>query len=127
MASTLTGASPCSASSATTCPSRSTESASRQRSSLSGKWLADVAQAGGAQQRVHDRVGEHVGVGVAQQPAVVVDLHPAEHQATAVDEHVAVVALADHEAPIGSIRRVRPSNTHSSLTPSPSSTSSAWS
>ena len=36
-----------------------------------GEVLADVAEAGGAQQRVDDRVGEDVGVGVTREPRVV--------------------------------------------------------
>jgi len=45
-----------------------------------GKVLADVAQAGRPQQRVDDGVGEDVGVRMAVEPEVVVDLDAAEHQ-----------------------------------------------
>ncbi len=45
-----------------------------------GEVLPDVAEAGCAQQRVDDRVGQDVSVGVAGQPQLGLDLDPAEHQ-----------------------------------------------
>ncbi len=45
-----------------------------------GEVLADVAQPGGAEQRVGDGVGEHVGVRVSLQAELVGDLHPADHE-----------------------------------------------
>ena len=48
-----------------------------------GEVLADVAEAGGAEQRVDHRVGEHVGVGVPVEAALVRDLDAAEHQPAA--------------------------------------------
>ena len=60
-----------------------------------GEERADVAHAGGAEQGVDHRVGEHVGVGVAGEAALVLDLDPAEDQAPPLGEAVAVVADAD--------------------------------
>ena len=91
-----------------------------------GEVLADVAQPGRPQQRVHDRVREDVGVGVAGQAQLVLDAHAAEDQRAALDQAVGVVAQADHHvAPIGSVRRSRRSKTVSSSTPTSSSISSA--
>ena len=92
--------------------------------------LADVAQRGRAQEGVDDRVREHVGVGVALQAALVLDLDPAEHEPAVRREGVGVVAHAGTHrchvvAPIGASRRSRPSNTLSSPTPRPSSSSRA--
>ena len=50
---------------------------------------------GGAEQGVDHRVGEHVGVGVAGEAALVLDLDPAEDQPAALGEAVAVVADPD--------------------------------
>ena len=61
--------------------------------------LAEVAEPAGAEQGVDHRVGEDVGVGVAGEAAVVLDLDPAEHQRLALDQAVAVVADADPDAP----------------------------
>ena len=104
--------------------SRSSESASRHCSSSGGKSVAEVAEAAGAEQRVDHRVGEHVGVGVAPEPALVLDLDPAEHQPPPGGEPVAVVADADaligvDPRPSGSSRRSRPSKTQISSTPQP--------
>ena len=93
--------------------------------------LADVAHAGCAEQRVDQGVREDVGVGVAVEAAVVLDLDTPDHEPPARGEAVAVVADAGERghslAPIGSRRRSRPSNTHSSPTPSSERSSSAWS
>lgn len=59
--------------------------------------LADVAQAGRAEQRVDDRVQQHVGVRMAEQAQTVRDRDPADDQFAAFDEGVAVVAGADAE------------------------------
>ena len=57
--------------------------------------LADVAEPGGAEQRVDHRVGQDVGVGVARSgPARVLDLDPAEHEPPALVQAVRVVADA---------------------------------
>ena len=66
---------------------------------------ADVAPARGAEQRVDHRVGEDVGVGVAGQTALVLDLDPAEDQASTLGEAVAVVA--DPDAHLSNPRRPR--------------------
>ena len=56
--------------------------------------LADVAEAGGAEQRVDDRVGQDVGVGVARQAALGRDLDAAQDQLAPLLEAVRVVADA---------------------------------
>ena len=61
--------------------------------------LADVAEAGGAQQRIADGVQQHIGVGMAIEPFLVLDLDAADHQLAAVDQWVHVEALADSHAP----------------------------
>jgi hypothetical protein len=76
----------------TTVRSRSTESASRV---VVGEVGAEVAEAGGAEQRVDHGMGEDVGVGVAGEAALVLDLDPAEDERAAVVEAVAVVADPD--------------------------------
>ena len=76
VASTCDDVSPASASSAT----RRAQQLDRVRARVArvgvGEVLADVAERAGAEHRVDDRVGEHVGVGVAVQAAVVLDLRP---------------------------------------------------
>src|SRR5260221_58363 len=63
-----------------------------------GEEGADVALPGRAEQRVDHRVGEDVSVGVAAQPALVLDLDPAQDQGAALGEAVTVVADSDaHE------------------------------
>ena len=126
VASTLPTAYPSRATSATTVRSSSTESAPAQAASVSGNRRADVAEPRSAEQRVHDRVREYVGVGVARQARVVGDLHAAEDQRTAGGEGVRVdaQARAQHQ-PSGSSRRSRRSNTHSSVTPASRSAATA--
>ena len=117
----------------TTVRSRSTESASRQRSSSSGKSVPMSPPPGGAEQRVDHRVGEHVGVGVAAEAALVLDLDPAQDQGAALGEAVAVVADADahqisdsrHPRGSGARLRSRRSKTQISSTPSSPRNSSA--
>ncbi len=60
-----------------------------------GEVLADVAHARGPQQRVGDGVGQHVGVGVTLQAAIVLDLHAPEHQRATLHQAVTVIADAD--------------------------------
>jgi hypothetical protein len=99
---------------------------SRPRRIGVGEQQPDVAQAGGAEQRVDDRVGEHVGVGVTGQAGLVRDLDAAEHEPPPGGEPVRVDADAGADAhPIGSSRRERSSNTHSSRTPASSSSRTA--
>ena len=91
-----------------------------------GEVLADVAEAGRAEQRVDDRVGQDVGVGVALEAELARDLDAAEDQRPPGGEAVGVDADAGPQRqPIGSSRRLRPSNTHSSPIPTCSSSSSA--
>ena len=58
------------------------------------KQAADVSQGGGTQQRVHHRVGQHVGVGVTVQPPVIGDVDAAQDQRTSGGEPVDIVAVA---------------------------------
>jgi hypothetical protein len=51
-----------------------------------GEMAADVAQAGGAEQRVGDGVRQRVGIRMAQQAVAVRDAHAAEDQRAAFDE-----------------------------------------
>ena len=64
---------------------------------------AEVAEPGRAEQRVDHGVGDHVGVGVALEPSVVLDLDPAEDQPPPGGEAVAVVADPDAHQPSGSM------------------------
>ena len=95
-----------------------------------GEVLADVAQPGGAEERVHDGVREDVGVGVPKEAAVVRDLDAAEDELAPFHESVGVPADAGsrrrvHGAPSGTSRRLRRSKTAISDTPTASSASSA--
>ena len=56
---------------------------------------ADVLEPGGSEQRVGERVREHVAVGVAREPARMLDPDAAEHERHAVLERVRVEARAD--------------------------------
>ena len=58
---------------------------------------ADVAQPGRAQQRIADRVQQHVGVGVSGQPQVVGNVDAADDELAAGGEGVDVEAVADAE------------------------------
>ena len=79
--STCVAASPCDASVATTSRSSSIESASLVGAVGVGEVHADVAQARRAEQRVHHRVGQHIGVGVAVEAQLgALELHAAEDQ-----------------------------------------------
>ena len=88
---------PCSRTRRAASVSSSTESAPLKRSSVSGKWRADVAQAGGAQQRIGDRMQQHVGIGMPQQAALVRNIHAADQQRAARHQRVDVPAFADAE------------------------------
>ncbi|MCY1284810.1 hypothetical protein D9M70_337280 [compost metagenome] len=57
--------------------------------------LADVAQRGGAEQRIGQRVQQHVAVGMGDQAELVGDSHAAEGDEIALAETVHVVAVAD--------------------------------
>ena len=57
-----------------------------------GKMAADVAEAGGAENRVGQRVADDVGVGVAERAALGRDGHTAQHQRPAGDEAMKIVA-----------------------------------
>ena len=67
----------------TTVRSRSIESASLPALVVVGEHRADVAAAAGAEQGVDHRVGEDVGVGVAGEAKLVLDLDAAEDQPAA--------------------------------------------
>ena len=66
---------------------------------------ADVAEPGGAEDRIGERMRDHVAVGVAREPTRVIEPHAAEHERDAVRERVRVDAHADTKvtaAPPGS-------------------------
>src|SRR5204863_6870579 len=67
----------------------------------------------GAEHGVDQRVGEHVAVGMAGEPARRIDLQPGEHERHAVLERVRIDAESDPNLthPSGSWRGRRPSNT----------------
>ena len=58
-----------------------------------GEELADVAAADGAEQRIRHGMRQHIGVGVAEQPQGVRDIHPADDELAALDQLMHVVAL----------------------------------
>ena len=60
--------------------------------------LADVAEAGGAQQRIADGVQQHVGVRMAVEALLVLDLDTADHELAAQHQRMHVEALADSHA-----------------------------
>ena len=45
-----------------------------------GKVVADVAERGGAEERIGDRVAERVGIGMARKSAIVRNLNAAQHE-----------------------------------------------
>jgi hypothetical protein len=57
--------------------------------------IADIAEAGGAQERIGDGVQHDVGVGMAGEPARMVDTHAAQNERPARDEPMRIVASAD--------------------------------
>ena len=61
--------------------------------------LADVAEGGGAEQRVADGVQQDVGIGVAVEAFLVLDLDAADHELAAQHQRMHVEALADSHAP----------------------------
>ena len=66
-----------------------------QTTDVSRLWvLADVSQPGGADQRVADRVQQHVAVRVPQQALGMRDFHPADDQLAPRRQRVDVEALA---------------------------------
>ena len=77
--------------------------ASFQRGSVSGKVPADVAGAGGAENRVGRRVAGDVGVGMPERAALGRDRHAAEDQRPPLDEPVQVVAGADASGADGAL------------------------
>ena len=95
--STLPGSQPAARTSATARRSRSMLSAPAQRGVGVGEVLADVAEPGGAEERVGDGVGDHVGVAVAGQAALAGERHAAEDERPlrVVAERVDVEALPD--------------------------------
>ena len=75
--------------------SSTSESAPRYDVVVRRKERADVAEAGGAEQRVGERMGDDVTVGVADEPARMVDRDAAEHERDAVAERMRIDANAD--------------------------------
>ena len=63
-----------------------------------GEVVADVAERGGAEQRIGDRMAERIGIGVAGQAVRVRDLDAAEDQLAAGDQRMRVPAFADAQS-----------------------------
>ena len=59
------------------------------------KMRSDVAQRERAQDRVDDRVEQHIGIGVTVEPALERDGHAAQHEAPPGSERMHVEAVAD--------------------------------
>jgi hypothetical protein len=59
--------------------------------------LADVAQAGSAQQGIAERVQHNVTVGMRLEAALMGHRHPAQHQASAVLEGMHIETLPDSD------------------------------
>ena len=57
--------------------------------------LADVPERRRAEQGVHQRVGQYVRVGMAQQSLLIGDLHPAEDQLSPLDQPVHIIPMSD--------------------------------
>jgi len=62
------------------------------------KMRADVAKARGAEQRVAERVGDHIAVGVAYRPFIEGDFDPADDELAAFREAMEIVADAAADA-----------------------------
>ena len=63
--------------------------------------LADVTQRSGPQQRVTQRMQQHIAIGMSDQPALMRDAHSAEHDMIAVTKAVNIVTVTDsHHLPI---------------------------
>ena len=60
-----------------------------------GKMMPDIAQRRSAEQSVHHRVQQHVGVGMSQQPLAVRYLYAAEDQFPALSIAVYVISVSD--------------------------------
>ena len=80
---------------ASTCRTNTALSASRQCGSLSLKVLADVAEPGGAEQRIAQRVQQHIAVGVRHHAVRVGHAHAAEHDEVPRSEGVHVRTETD--------------------------------
>ena len=74
-----------------------------------GKMPADVAQRRRAEQRVADRVQQHVGVAVAREALVVRNLDAADHEPAPGDEGMHVETLADAKHVHSPLNRMRAS------------------
>ena len=62
---------------------------------------ADVAERGGAEERIAHRVDEDVGVGVPREAFFERYRHPAEDELPALHQRVHIVSLADpHDTPL---------------------------
>ena len=58
-----------------------------------GEEPADIAAAEGSEQRICHGMRQHIGVGVAEQPQGMRDIHPADNELAALDQLMHVVAL----------------------------------
>ena len=59
------------------------------------KMATDITQPGGAQQRIDDRVDQHIRVGVTKQSAIMVDRGAANHQRPSGHQRMHIPALPD--------------------------------
>ena len=55
--------------------------------------LADIAERSGAEQRIHQRMGQHIRVRVAEQPLLIRYLDPAEDQLPPLDELMHIIPM----------------------------------
>ena len=55
----------------------------------------DITEPGSAEQRVANRVKQHVRIRVTEQPFFVGDFHTAHHELSAFDEAVDIITRAD--------------------------------
>ncbi len=56
---------------------------------------AEIAERQRAEDRVDDRVEQHIGIGVTRQPAVVRNRDPADHKRATFDQCVHIETIAD--------------------------------
>ncbi len=73
-----------------------------------GEQVADIAQRAGAEQRIAERMKQHIAVGVGDETVIVGDAYTADHQMVAIAEAMDVEAVADsHHARVSQRLRAR--------------------
>src|SRR5260370_12302680 len=100
---------------------------------VGGKVLTDVSQRRGAEQRVDDRMSQHIGIGMAVEAGWMLDLHATDDQIAAGLQRVDVVARADPQVAAASCSLMTASTTPKSsgvvslmFAGSPSMTVTSW-